>query len=85
MPEPAPAASISTTDQVPLSDLPAPADPNAEDLSDAELERRRRLEYEEEDEEAPAVEEKQMQYADVMLPKLPMATEKQKVRARPDV
>lgn len=46
------------------------------DLSEAELERRRRLEYEEED--APPIEEK-VQYAEVRLPKIPMASQTQKV------
>lgn len=50
---------------------------DGDDLSEAELERRRRLEYEEED--APLVEEK-VSYAQVRLPKIPMASQTEKVR-----
>jgi adenine-specific DNA methylase len=55
----------------------APAvDEDGEELTEAELERRRRLEYEEDD--APVVETK-VQYAQVRLPKIPMASQTQKV------
>lgn len=46
------------------------------DLSEAELERRRRLEYEEED--APPIEEK-VQYAEIRLPKIPVASQTRKL------
>ena len=48
-------------------------------LSDTELERRRRLEYEEGEDEAAAVEEAAVQYRQIRLPKIPMASETQKV------
>ena len=59
--------------------MPLPKTDSAEpDLSDAELERRRRLEYEEGDEEEPVIEQK-VQYAQIKLAKLPMASEEQKL------
>ncbi|KAK9899761.1 hypothetical protein P389DRAFT_192072 [Cystobasidium minutum MCA 4210] len=50
---------------------------DGDDLSEAELERRRRLEYEEED--APALEEQKVEYAQVRLPKIPLASQTQKL------
>lgn len=49
------------------------------DLSEAELERRRRLEYEEED--APPIQDEKVQYVAVQLPKIPLASQTQKVQS----
>lgn len=48
-------------------------------LSAAELERRRRLEYEEGDDDEATVVEQKVQYAQIKLAKLPMASEAHKV------
>jgi hypothetical protein len=54
-------------------------DETGEGLSAAELERRRRLEYEEGDDDEAAVIEQKVQYAQIKLAKLPMASELHKV------